>query len=259
MVALGLGAVDVMVKPHGSHSIGLDMYGEELIAKVVAAAGVNMSRIAPAVRYKKLTRHGAHGGGLNFNVVIIGSSTGGPRALRSIVPELPADEHTAYVVVQHLPKGFSGPLAEDLNRLSELEVRECSQDDELRGGEMLIARSGYHCIFDDMGKVRVTTDPPVWGVRPSVDVTMISAVPYFGSRLIGVLLTGMGRDGAEGMRLIKKAGGATIAEHKSSCVVYGMPRVAIESGIVDTVVPLGNMVDTIITYTEKIAHKKIIR
>lgn len=246
MLALRAGAVDVMAKPHGSHSMGLAIHREELINKVLAAANVDRARLCPVLAPKCLPKAVQRTQASSaFPVVIIASSTGGPRALRMLIPGLTAAAGVAYVVVQHLPEGFSGPLAEDLNSTTSLNVRECTEGDVLRPGDLLFARGGYHCQFDKGGRVRLNQAPPLWGVRPSADVTMASAVPVFGSRLIGVVLTGMGRDGADGIRLIKQVGGSTLAEHESSCVVYGMPRVAIESGMVDTVAPLEKMADAI--------------
>jgi len=168
-----------------------------------------------------------------------------------VVPNL-AGGGVAYIVVQHLPPGFSAPLAEDLNKESELNVREASNGDLLEQGDMIFAKAGYHCVVGKGGSISLSSAPPLWGVRPSADITMASAAAVFGSRLIGVILTGMGRDGADGMHAIKNAGGITIAEHESSCVVYGMPRVAIELGVVDTVKPLNHIAKTINAKTEQL-------
>ncbi|MCX6343710.1 MAG: CheB methylesterase domain-containing protein [Armatimonadetes bacterium] len=178
-------------------------------------------------------------------MIAIASSTGGPRALRIIVPNLPTDSGAAYVIIQHLPEGFSGPLARDLNNMTALNVRESAEGDRLKPGDLIFARAGYHTIFDKKGDIHLTTDPLYLGVRPSADITMISMVPVFGSRLIGVVLTGMGHDGTDGVRHIKKSGGFNIAEHQSSCVVYGMPRAAFESGCIDKVAPLTSISDVI--------------
>ncbi|MCL5104555.1 MAG: chemotaxis response regulator protein-glutamate methylesterase [Armatimonadetes bacterium] len=246
MEALRLGAVDVMAKPHGSHSLGLNTQKDELIAKVLAAASVQVSHLLPIGNPRPRVRvQPSIPVSTSFPVVMIASSTGGPRALRTIVPELTTAAGCAYVLVQHLPVGFSAALARDLNNLTDLNLRESSDGDSLRAGDAIFAKAGYHTIFDRQGKVRITTDPPLWGVRPAADVTIVSAIPVFGQRLVGVVLTGMGRDGANGARLIKESGGIVIAEHESSCVVYGMPRAAIESGVVDKVSPLTRIPDAI--------------
>ncbi|MEN6415461.1 MAG: chemotaxis-specific protein-glutamate methyltransferase CheB [Armatimonadota bacterium] len=245
--ALRLGAVDVMAKPDGSQAIGLKAQAEELIAMVLAAAKVNVSLLKhPAARpaLRRIVDSGATVGN-KFPIVIIASSTGGPRALRTLVPALTNAAGVAYLIVQHLPAGFSGPLARDLDTVTDLNVRESAEGDSLHPGDVVFAKAGYHTVFDQLGNIHVTSDPPLWGVRPSADVTMVSAVPVFGRRLIGVVLTGMGRDGANGTKLIKQAGGVAIAEHESSCVVYGMPRAAIETGAVDVVAPLEQIADAV--------------
>ncbi|MFQ3549834.1 MAG: CheB methylesterase domain-containing protein [Armatimonadota bacterium] len=189
-------------------------------------------------------------------IVIIASSTGGPRALRTVVPHLTRDAGVSYVIIQHLPEGFSGPLAEDLNNCSELDVIEPEDGHMLMPGQALFAKAGYHLVFDATSRAKLTKAPPLWGVRPSADITMVSAVEVFGSRLISVVLTGMGRDGAEGTKLIKKAGGVTLAEDESTCVVYGMPRAAFETGCVDKVVPLNKMAEVVNDTIREVAMQK---
>lgn len=245
--ALRLGAIDIMAKPHGSHSIGLTAQRADLIAKLVAAADVDMSKIKPvsARHNRRVIFHSSIPVSSKFPIVIIASSTGGPRALRTVVPDLTTEAGAAYVIVQHLPEGFSKPLANDLNNMTELNVREGSEGDRLGPNDLIFAKAGFHNVFDKSGTLHLTTTPPLWGVRPSADATMVSAVPVFGPRLVGVVLTGMGRDGANGIGLIKEAGGSTIAEHQSSCVVYGMPRVAIESGFVDIIAPLQQIAEAV--------------
>ncbi|WP_018086501.1 protein-glutamate methylesterase/protein-glutamine glutaminase [Desulfurispora thermophila] len=179
-----------------------------------------------------------------IQLVVIGSSTGGPAALQQIIPRLPANLGATVVVVQHLPVGFSGPMAEHLDRKSAIKVRHAQQGDQLRPGEVLVAPAGYDLTFRGRpGNVSVFLDPgqgpvPPGGFRPSVDVTMLSAAEVLGNQCMGVLLTGMGRDGALGMQAIFRSGGLTIAEHESTCVVYGMPRAAVELGAANRVLPL---------------------
>ncbi len=248
ITALTLGAVDVMAKPHGSHSIGLGSQADELIAKVIAAAEANVSPLATVGKPRAPVRAVSSClSPVNFPVVIIASSTGGPRALRQLMPQLDASLGAAYVLVQHLPDGFSGPMAHDLNTLTQIEVRETEQGDLVRSGVALLARSGYHCVIESGGRISLARTAPLWGVRPAADITIASAVPVYGNRLVGVVLTGMGCDGADGLRMIGDAGGATIAEHESTCVVYGMPRVAIERGYAHTVAPLSGIAGAIAT------------
>lgn len=257
ILALRLGAVDIMAKPHGTHSIGIAAQGDELVEKVIAAANVSVAHLSPlsasAARPKlPVIAHTSS----NFPIVIVASSTGGPRALRMLVSALGDTSGASYVLVQHLPPGFSKTMADDLNSLTSLTVREASSESEkLRPGEVLFAASGYHLVFNRDGSSALSLSPRLWGVRPSADVTMVSAAPVFGSRIIGVVLTGMGSDGAAGLRAIKDHGGTTIAEHESTCVVYGMPRVAIESGVVDVIAPIDRMAEAINAAVRRVSGK----
>jgi len=244
--ALNLGAVDVMPKPHGTHSIGLGQHREELISKILAASQISVSALSQrheplitAPRRGLPRREGA------FPVVMIASSTGGPRALRLVLASLSGEDRAGYVIVQHMPAGFTRSLAESLNEITSLEVREAEPGDVPSPGTALLARAGLHCVFSGKGSVEHNTAPPLWGVRPAADVTFASAVTALAGRLVGVVLTGMGRDGANGLKLIRDSGGITIAEDQSTCVVYGMPRAAAEAGAVDRVVPLPGMADAI--------------
>ncbi len=248
MLALKYGAVDIVAKPHGTHSIGLSAQTNELIAKVTAAAGVNVARLSPlAAKTLQQPKPAAVAHQRNdFPVVMIASSTGGPRALRMLLPALSEINTAAYVIIQHLPVGLSKTIADDLDTITSLKVSEASPSTKsLQPGEVLFAKSGYHLVFNSDRSAALSVAPPLWGVRPSADVSMVSAAPVYGSRLIGVVLTGMGHDGAAGLRAIKEQGGRTIAEDESTCVVYGMPRTAIEAGVVDTIAPLDRVAEAI--------------
>ncbi len=249
--ALRYGAVDLMAKPHGSHSMGLTMLREEIISKVISASKVDVGKLKHAgmgqaskaapprkVDSSKMKSKATP-------IVLIASSTGGPRALRTIVPDLTTDAGVAYVVVQHLPDGFSAAMAADLNNDTALNVREAADGDVICPGDLIFAKAGSHLVWDAGNKLRLTQTPPLWGVRPSADVTMVSAAPIYRDRIVGVVLTGMGKDGADGITEIKKYGGYNIAEDESTCVVFGMPRAAIETGKIDKVVPLNKMAKAI--------------
>lgn len=196
---------------------------------------------AALVAERRAPYRGAAG---RVNLVVVGSSTGGPAALQVLIPALPADFPAAVVVVQHLPPGFSQSLAEHLNRRSRLPVRHAAAGDPVAPGQVLVAPAG--CDFAFQGGrgnavVRLTSceAPRTPGVfRPSVDGVMTAAAELYGSGAMGVLLTGMGRDGAKGMAAIRERGGPTIAEDESTCVVFGMPRAAIEAGAAQKVLPL---------------------
>ncbi len=177
-------------------------------------------------------------------LVVIGSSTGGPAALQQLLPALPASFPCGIVVVQHIPVGFSGPMAEHLNRKCKMEVSHAAHGDQVLPGRVLVAPAGYDLLFRRYGdRLSVALDKgnkpvPPGGFRPSVDGVMNSAAEVVGDRVLGVLLTGMGRDGAKGMLAIKKRGGRTIAQDESTSVVYGMPRAAAELGAADKILPL---------------------
>ncbi|MHB1190498.1 MAG: CheB methylesterase domain-containing protein [Armatimonadota bacterium] len=188
-------------------------------------------------------------------VVVIAASTGGPRALRWLVPRLSTKQSAFYVIVQHLPVGFSGSLARDLNNLTSLTVREAETGDSPTAGTVLIAPAGRHCTFSRDGKIAFTNEPLLWGVRPAADITMCTAAEAYGPRVIGVILTGMGCDGAHGLSVIREKGGRTIAEHELSCIIYGMPKAAIEAGVVDQIAPLEQMPSAIAAAIASAAHR----
>ena len=251
MRCLERGAVDFVGKPGGAISLNIATVGVELIAKVKVAA---RARIRPLVAVRKAppapnagdvgagrpvrTPPALGAGGRLGGVLLIGSSTGGPRALQTLVPSLPADLGVPVVVVQHMPPGFTASLAQRLDAESPLCVREAAPGDALVPGHVLIAPGGHHLQFDGMGRVFLSDEPPVHGVRPSVDVTLDSLTRLCGKRLVAVLLTGMGKDGARGLKALRDLGGGTLAEDESTCVVYGMPRAAWELGGVGQMLPL---------------------
>jgi two-component system chemotaxis response regulator CheB len=176
-----------------------------------------------------------------LRVVVVAVSTGGPAALARLLPLLPADGPHALLVVQHLPAGFTAPLAERLDGLSQIRVREAADGDRPGAGQALIAPGDRHLEVHSDGRVHIVEGPEVNGVRPSADVTMRAAARVYGRRTIGVVMTGMGRDGADGIRAIKAAGGVTFVQDQASCVIYGMPRAAVETGCVDHIVPLDEL------------------
>ncbi|HEY1190842.1 MAG TPA: CheB methylesterase domain-containing protein, partial [Gemmata sp.] len=175
-------------------------------------------------------------------VVAIGVSTGGPKTLQEVVPLLPPDLPAAVVIVQHMPETFTASFARSLGRTSQMPVKEAEAGDVLLNGHVYVARGGKHLIFADRrptgGVMARYVAQPAHALHiPSVDVMMHSAVEAFGPRTVGVLLTGMGSDGADGMVAIRRAGGETIAEDESTCVVFGMPAVAAARGGAAHVLP----------------------
>jgi len=183
-------------------------------------------------------------------VVAIGTSTGGPTALQAVIPRLPKDFGAAVVVVQHIPVGFTRYLADRLAQRSALPVEEARDRDRVRPGRVLIAPGGVHMKLVQRGdavEVRLDEEPRSSLHRPSADVLMASVAEVFGSRSVGVVLTGMGTDGAVGLGAIRKAGGRTLVESEETCVIYGMPKAAIEAGVVDRAVPLPEIADAIVS------------
>ncbi len=171
-------------------------------------------------------------------LVAIASSTGGPAALNELLPLLPGDLNAAYLIVQHLPAGFTKSLADRLNSRSAIAVREAQVNDLPQAGLALIAPGGQHMMLNSRGAIDLNSDPPLWGVRPAADVMLQSVIASFGSRIVGVVMTGMGRDGALGMKSIHAQGGWCIAQNEATCVVYGMPRAAVDAGGIDEIASL---------------------
>jgi two-component system, chemotaxis family, protein-glutamate methylesterase/glutaminase len=250
--ALALGAVDFVAKPSGSISLNMHVTRDELVAKVKAAAGATpryrrvLGELPPLRREAKVDRPVIRDiGPLPRKLVLIGCSTGGPGALHQIIPRLPGDLAAAVLVVQHMPPGFTRSLAGRLDEISAIPVKEAAEGDRLQSGHVLVAPGGFHMTVGSDGLIRLNQDPPVHGVRPAVDKTFESVIPLFGQHLVGVILTGMGYDGAKGMVGVKKHGGRTIAEDASTCVVYGMPKVVAEMGAADQVLPVHEIADAI--------------
>jgi two-component system chemotaxis response regulator CheB len=248
MKALDLGAVDFISKTSGTLSLDMEKSSRTLISKVKMAARIkvrkrNAIKISPVSIPKFLSKNGD-------TVVTIGASTGGPRAIPEVLSRLPRDLPAGVLIVQHMPEGFTKSFAERLNWYTSLEVKEAEEGDQVEPGMVLVAPGNLHMEVDGK-KVHLNDGPQVNNVRPSVDVLMKSAASSYGPRCTGVLLTGMGNDGAEGMKAIKKSGGKTIAQDKETCVVYGMPKSAVELRIVDKIAPLSKIAKNIIFALEE--------
>jgi two-component system chemotaxis response regulator CheB len=173
--------------------------------------------------------------------VVIAASTGGPRALAQLLPALPARLGEGTLIVQHMPAGFTGSLAARLDRMSPLHVREAALGDQLEPGTALIAPGGTHLRLDGTRQARLTDEAPIGGLRPRADLTIVDAAGVFRSSLVLVVLTGMGKDGLDGARAVKAAGGRVLDEAESTCVVYGMPRAVAEAGLADAVYGLDEL------------------
>ena len=240
--ALGLGAFDFVTKPQDA-SAHMAEAAAELIAKIKAAADCKVVRPGSlpgaAARPEKISAGKA--APPPSKLVAIGISTGGPQALEFLLAQLPPDFPGTIVVVQHMPEGFTEMFARRLDELCSLRVKEAQSGDLLQAGRVLICPGSRHMKVKrlTMGDVVVLNDDArVNGHRPSVDVLFHSAAEEFGSHAVAALMTGMGDDGAEGLGAVKRAGGMTIAQSEESCVVYGMPKAAIERGYATRVVAL---------------------
>ena len=219
--ALELGAFDFIPKPSGSISLNIDSIKEELLRKLKAAADSN-GRLKNRKHRKKSIKKSS-----DFPIVAVGSSSGGPRALNKLFADIGENSAAAFVIVQHMPAGFTETLAERLNNISGLEIKEAAEGDRLQPGHGLLAPGDYHLEIDEQGRVRLNQKERLHGVRPCVDYMMKSLADHFsGERLLGVILTGMGHDGAEGMSAIVNNGGYGIIESKETALVYGMPSAA---------------------------------
>jgi len=230
--ALQLGAVDFFTKPSGPISIDLYNLKDELIAKLKVVAEANLAcppKIKTGYEFK---------GGRDLYIGI-GSSTGGVQALNYLVPLLPAKCGLRVLIVQHMPRYFTASLSQHLNEHSGLVVKEAQDSDLILKNEVLIAPGGYHIKILKSGKrVMLSTEPPKHEVRPSVDVLFESMSEVYKTRAMGIILTGMGHDGAQGIRLIKEQGGITIAQDPKEALISRMPQSAIDTGAVDFVLSL---------------------
>jgi two-component system, chemotaxis family, protein-glutamate methylesterase/glutaminase len=252
LAAFDAGAVDFVQKPTALAVERVYDIADELVAKVTAAAGVEMSRVAVAVPPAALPEVAGSRtiAAVETELVVIGISTGGPQALRQLIPRLPADLPAPVAIVLHMPVGYTEMYAQRLDAISHLRVSEAREGDLVQAGAVLVAPAGRHMTFvrDAGGHTRVHLDvrPIDTPHRPSVDVTFRSAAETFGARTLAVVMTGMGDDGLLGSAHIKSHGGRVITEAQSSCVVYGMPRVVAEAALSDRSVALADMADTIL-------------
>lgn len=250
--ALDLGAIDFIAKP----SSGLAP-SDEVIEKVIhaASARVRMPRKLGAAPRRPSQLLSAAGTKWHDVTVVIGSSTGGPQALREVVSGLPGDLKVPIIIVQHMPPGFTRTLAERLDTLTPLVVREATNGDALERGKILVAPGDYHLTLTFDGHVKLIQTPTECGVRPAINVTMESVVERRGGDVVTAILTGMGSDGTRGAGLVKQAGGYVITEDESTCTIYGMPRSIEKAGLSDEVVPLEGIATAIANQCRQAARR----
>jgi two-component system chemotaxis response regulator CheB len=245
--ALEAGAVDFVAKPHSHIYDGKDEMREELLTKVKVASKVHVvKRVLSNPQQANTTSLSE----TTHKILAIGASTGGTEALKEVLMGLPRNA-PGTVVVQHMPANFTGPFAERLNSLCAMEVREARNGDSITPGLVLIAPGDYHMVVRRSGAryyVEIGSGEKVSGHRPSVDVLFNSVAKIAGTNAIGVILTGMGGDGARGLLSMRNAGAKTIGQDEASCVVYGMPKVAYEMGGVEKQLPLSLVASGILEF-----------
>lgn len=245
--AMDIGAVDVIAKPSTAYSVG-DM-SAQLVEKIRAASRVRLTKRDDSAAGTGLSQEPIRALAQTSNKVIaIGASTGGTEALKNVLTKMPPNS-PGIVIVQHMPANFTTAFAARLNDLSQIAVKEAEDNDSVTPGTALLAPGNYHMILRRSGAryyVEVKTGPMVHHQRPAVDVLFKSTAKYAGANAIGVILTGMGADGAEGLLEMKKAGAGTIAQDERSCVVFGMPKEAIKLGAADKVVSIEQIASEII-------------
>jgi two-component system chemotaxis response regulator CheB len=237
MEAMDAGAVDVVSKPGAAYSVG-DL-GIELVDKIKAAAKVKVTKIIPETHTKKIEKKN-YISETTKKVIAIGASTGGVQAIQAVLTKLPKTT-PGILIVQHMPEHFTTSFAARMNEICEVEVREAKDGDHLMNGLVLIAPGNYHMTLERSGAVyivRINQGPLVSRHRPSVDVLFESVANFAGKNSLGVILTGMGADGASGIKKMKETGAITIAQDEKSSIVFGMPKVAIEFGGIDHIVSL---------------------
>jgi two-component system chemotaxis response regulator CheB len=249
--ALEYGAVGFVRKPKGSVFRNMKEIEQDLISQIKLASRVDVTKLTPVTIEEAKEKVQKPAAKTTNKIVTIAASTGGPRALSQIIPKLPADLPAAVLVVQHMPAEFIPSFAKRLNWESELVVKVAEDAEPIQQGKVLIAPADFHCRI----KSKANNSEAIKLDRPSreenfhfglADKPMISLAPIYGRNAIGVILTGMGNDGTEGLRAIKKYGGYTIAEDESTAIVNGMPKAAIQAGVVDKVVPLSQIADEIV-------------
>ena len=256
--ALELGAVDFVLKPSGSISLDLPVIADRLLGALRAAAAANpaglrmLARPVPSDGTERLAIASTA-----THAVVIASSTGGPRALAAIVPRLSRTLPAAVLVVQHMPAGFTKSLAQRLDAVSPIRVDEAQDGESVMHGRVYVAPGGLHMTVRDDGAgpvIALAQTPPVWGVRPAADLLFRSAADVFGASTVAVVLTGMGRDGADGTRAVRVAGGRAVIQDRDTSTIFGMPGAALAQAGADRVAPLADISEAIAEFVDAVRH-----
>jgi two-component system chemotaxis response regulator CheB len=260
--ALELGAIDFVSKP--SNGIDLDMkkVSDELLRKLKMAAKVRVVRTAarhdavksPASKTQAQSPKDSGNMDARFPLVVIAASTGGPATLMRLMPRFPKEFPAAVVLVQHMPATFTSQLSVQLAEVANMRVKEAEANEALSPGTFYVCPGSCHLRISLTGRLKLDDGPRISGYRPCADVTFESAAAYAGANLVGVVLTGMGSDGAQGVQAVKAGRGRVLAQDEASCVIYGMPAEAVRTGAVDQVVGIEEMYAAIEKYVETISR-----
>jgi len=255
------GAISFITKPSGSISLDIIKVQKNLIEEIKSITSNVNSRNkiintvdktsytnnnVAIIKKKNIPTLNTIPKNKRIDAVVIGASTGGPKALQEVLTKLPSDLGVPVFVVQHMPEGFTKVFSERLDKACKMKVIEASEGMKISKDTIYIAKGGKHMTVGSNNVINLNEEPPMWGVRPAVDQLFNSAIKVYGGNLISAILTGMGRDGADGTSNIKDSGGITISEDKSTCIIYGMPKAAFETGKVDLVAPLNEIASRII-------------
>jgi len=268
--ALQLGAIDFVAKPSGGVDLDMSSVREEICRKLKMAAKVRVVRTATRSKLQQEVASGsppsepvpasfgqnvpngrpsaaavAHRGAGKFPIVVMASSTGGPATLMKFVPYFPKDFPGAVLLIQHMPGNFTAQFSKQLLEVSRIAVKEAESGEIIVPGQLYVCPGSHHMRVSPTGRVSLDDGPRIGGYRPCADLTMESAAEYAGPMTIGVVLTGMGNDGAKGVQAIRAAGGHAIAQDESTAVIFGMPQEAIKTGAVDQVVPMESIYQAI--------------
>jgi len=242
LTALANGAFDCILKHTEAQSLNIDHLRDLLITTIKAAAESHRRPTTTLAHRKPVGSVPGAASATSPAVIAIGTSTGGPRALQDILPQLPADLGIPVLIVQHMPPGFTNPFAHRLDNLCPLSVREASHGEEVKEGVVYLAPAGSHMTVqratDTRAKIELSSDPKGYLHVPSADVLMLSVAQEYGTHAMGIILTGMGSDGMEGMKAIRRKGGFTIGQDEATSAVYGMPRACALAGCLQQVLPL---------------------
>ncbi|NSW76802.1 MAG: chemotaxis response regulator protein-glutamate methylesterase [Candidatus Atribacteria bacterium] len=251
VLALEKGALDFISKPSGSISLDIERKKDEILQKVKSASQVSLERLKRYIAGNKAAKKSIAKKEERREcerLILVASSTGGPKALQTLVRNLSPLKNSGMIFVQHMPSGFTKSLAERLSEMASLPIKEAEEGERLVVNKGIMAPGGKHLLMDRDKKVVLSDDPPVKGLKPCADVSLFSAVKIFGKNILVVVLTGMGKDAMEGCRLVRQEGGMVIAQDEASSLIFGMPRAVIEEGLANLVLPLEEIGEAIVEW-----------